>query len=54
MKLPKDWAKRQKFLKIENVDKYFLTLEELHIAELETNCGYIADKRPFRLPVWQK
>ena len=54
VKLPKDWAKRQKFLKIENVDKYFLTLEELHIAELETNCGYIADKRPLRLPVWQK
>ena len=53
VELPKDWAKWKNSLKIENVDKYYLTLEELHTAELKTNCGYIAGKKPIRLPVWQ-
>jgi len=54
VKLPDAWAKWQKALKIENVDKWFLTLADLHTAELETNLGHVADKRPFRLPVWRQ
>ena len=42
----------QNCLKIENVDKFYLTLEELHTVELKDNCGYIADKKPLRLPAW--
>jgi len=53
VKLPESWTRWQNCLKIENVDKFYLTLEELHSAELKTNCGYIEGKKPMRLPVWQ-
>jgi len=52
VKLPESCAQWQNCLKIENVDKFYLTLEELHTPELKANCGYIASKKPIRLPVW--
>lgn len=54
VELPENWSQWQEFLKIENVDKYYLTLGELHTADLKRNRGYIADKRPLRLPSLQR
>ena len=54
VELPENWAQWQEFLKIENVDKYYLPLGELHTADLKGNRGYIADKRPLRLPTLQR
>lgn len=51
VRLPDDWAARKGLLKIPDVDKYYLTLDKLHTAELAANRGYITDKRPLRLPV---
>lgn len=59
IRLPEDWTRRQELIKIADVDKYYLTLAELHTpalslsngADLKTNRGYITDKKPLRLPV---
>ena len=40
--LPDVWQDWQKFLKLPEIDKYYLTLEELHTAELKDNKGFIA------------
>ncbi len=52
LKLPAAWQQKQGWLKIAGVDKYYLTLAELHTDDLKTNRGFIADKRPIRLPTW--
>jgi len=52
VRLPAAWQKWQQHLKLPDIDKYYLTLEELHAAELTGNKGYIAAREPVRLPVW--
>jgi len=52
--LPRAWAQRQDCLKIAGVDKFYLTLEELHTDDLKTNRGFVAGKRPVRLPTWER
>ena len=47
------WQDWQKSLKLPEIDKYYLTLEELHTAELKDNKGLIAAPRPLRLPAWK-
>lgn len=53
VKLPDAWEDRQKLLKLTEIDKYYLTLEELHTAELKDNKGFIEAARPVRLPAWK-
>ncbi len=50
VRLPDAWEKRQKLLKLPDIDKYYLTLEELHNDDLRENRGYIANKNTIRLP----
>lgn len=50
--LPDAWEKGQKLLKLPDIDKYYLTLEELHTADLKDNKGFIAASKPLRLPAW--
>jgi len=52
VRLPNAWQQWQPRLKLPDIDKYFLTLEELHTAELKDNLGFIAGRRPVRLPQW--
>jgi len=52
VRLPAAWQQWQQHLKLLDIDKYYLTLEELHIAELTGNKGYITAREPVRLPVW--
>ena len=51
VRLPEDWPRGQALIRIENVDKYYLTLADLHTEDLKMNRGYITDNRPLRLPV---
>jgi len=51
--LPAAWQKGQDCLKIAGVDKFYLTLDELHTEDLKTNRGFITAKRPIRLPTWE-
>ncbi|HEC04473.1 MAG TPA: hypothetical protein ENI81_13140 [Phycisphaerales bacterium] len=51
--LPDAWRDWEKSLKLPEIDKYYLTLEQLHTAELKDNRGFIAAARPLRLPVWK-
>ena len=50
VRLPDAWAGGQQQIKLPNVDKFYLTLEELHTAELKDNRGFIPARRPVRLP----
>ncbi len=50
VRLPNAWQDWHKSLKLPDVDKYYLTLEELHTAELKEDNGFIAARRPVRLP----
>jgi len=50
VRLPDAWAGGQQQLKLPNIDKYYLTLKELHTAELKDNRGFIPTRRPVRLP----
>ncbi|UCD58406.1 MAG: hypothetical protein JSV16_04620, partial [Candidatus Hydrogenedentota bacterium] len=52
VQLPNAWADGQQHIKLPDIDKYYLTLEELHTAELKNNLGFIASRRPVRLPAW--
>ena len=53
VRLPEAWEGWQESLKLPGIDKYYMTLEELHTAELKDNDGYIAATRPLRLPAWR-
>lgn len=53
VELPPAWQQRQAWLKIANVDKYYLTLAELHTDDLKDNHGFITDTQPLRLPDWK-
>jgi hypothetical protein len=53
VELPRVWQQRQDWLKIANVDKFYLTLAELHTDDLKDNRGFITDTRPLRLPDWK-
>jgi hypothetical protein len=50
--LPNAWQRGQSHLKLPGIDKFYLTLEELHTGDLKDNRGYITGKRPVRLPNW--
>jgi len=50
VKLPDAWEDWQESIKLPDVDKYYLTLEELHTGDLKDNNGFIAASRPLRLP----
>ena len=50
VRLPDAWAGGQQQIKLPNVDKLYLTLEELHTVELKDNRGFIPARRPVRLP----
>ncbi|MEA3225914.1 MAG: hypothetical protein U9Q07_08180 [Planctomycetota bacterium] len=52
IRLPDAWQNWQGSLKLPDIDKYYLTLEELHTAELKNNKGFIAARRSVRLPAW--
>ena len=51
--MPQNWPQHKDCIKIEGVDKFYLTLDELHTGDLEANGGFIVDKRPIRLPNWK-
>ena len=51
--LPDAWEDWKESLKLPDIDKYYLTLEDLHTADLKENKGFIAASRPLRLPVWK-
>jgi hypothetical protein len=51
--LPSAWDQGQHSIRIPGVDKWYLTLDELHVDALKANRGFIADRRPIRLPNWQ-
>jgi hypothetical protein len=51
--MPEEWPQRQDCIRIPGVDKWYLTLEELHTDDLRDNRGFIADRRPVRLPNWE-
>ena len=53
VKLPNAWEDWKKSIKLPDIDKYYLTLEELHNDDLRENRGYIADKNAIRLPNWK-
>jgi hypothetical protein len=53
VRLPEEWEDGQESLKLPDIDKYYLTLEELHTGELKDNNGFIAASRPLRLPAWK-
>lgn len=53
VRLPEVWKDWQNALKLPNIDKYYLTLEELHTVELTKNKGFVAGPRPLRLPTWK-
>lgn len=50
--LPNAWQRGQSHLKLPGIDKFYLTLEELHTGDLKDNRGYITGKRAIRLPRW--
>ncbi|MCP4256618.1 MAG: hypothetical protein GY774_03715 [Planctomycetes bacterium] len=52
VRLPDAWQTWQQHLKLPDIDKYYLTLEELHTPELKNNDGFIAARRPLWLPTW--
>jgi hypothetical protein len=47
------WEKGQNYVKIAGVDKFYLTVSELHTDDLKDNRGFITDTRPLRLPDWR-
>jgi hypothetical protein len=53
VKLPGAWESARDLLKLPGIDKFYLTLDEFHTDDLRNNHGYIAGKRPIRLPTWQ-
>ena len=53
VRLPEAWEEGQESLKLPGIDKYYLTLEELHATELKDNNGFISAPRPLRLPAWK-
>lgn len=52
VRLPNAWEDGQRHIKLPDIDKYYLTLEELHTPEPKDNLGFIASRRPVRLPTW--
>jgi hypothetical protein len=50
VQLPEQWHQKEELLKLAGIDKFYLTLEELHTADLKNNRGYITDKMTIRLP----
>ena len=53
VRLPEAWEEGQESLKLPGIDKYYLTLEQLHTTELKDNNGFISAPRPLRLPAWK-
>lgn len=45
VRLPDTWTEWQELIKLPDIDKYYLTLEELHTAELKANKGFIPSRR---------
>ena len=45
VRLPDAWADSRRHIKLPDIDKYYLTLEELHTSELKDNKGFIASRR---------
>jgi len=45
VRLPNAWTDGQALIKRPDIDKYYLTLEELHTPELQDNKGFIASRR---------
>ena len=45
VRLPDEWTDGRELFKLPDIDKYYLTLEELHTAELKNNKGFIASRR---------
>lgn len=50
--MPQEWPGAKACIRIAGVDKFYLTLDELHTGDLEGNRGFILSKRPIRLPHW--
>jgi hypothetical protein len=53
VKLPDAWDDWKESIKLPDIDKYYLTLEELHTGDLKDNNGFIAAPRPLRVPAWK-
>lgn len=53
VRLPDAWDDWRESVKLPEIDKYYLTLEELHTGELTANNGFIAAPKPLRLPAWK-
>lgn len=53
VRLPEAWEDWQESVKLPGIDKYYLTLGELHTGELKNNNGFIAAPKPLRLPAWK-
>ena len=51
VRLPEKWSRGQEFIRMPGIDKYYLTLADLHTEDLKMNRGYITGNRPLRLPV---
>jgi hypothetical protein len=52
VRLPEDWRRGREHVRLPDIDKLYLTLDELHTGDLKNHRGYIAGKRPIRLPNW--
>jgi hypothetical protein len=52
VELPAAWERQKDCILIPGVDKFYLTLDELHTGDLKDNRGYVTGKRPVRLPTW--
>jgi hypothetical protein len=53
VRLPDAWQNSRLRIKIPDIDKYYLTLDEMHTEELKDNLGFISARRPIRLPNWK-
>jgi hypothetical protein len=53
VRLPDQWQSWKQHLKLPDIDKFYLTQEELHTPELKNNKGFIAGRRPLWLPTWR-
>jgi len=50
--LPDAWEKSKGMLKLAGIDKYYLTLERLHVGDLTDNFGLVGSEKPLRLPAF--
>jgi hypothetical protein len=50
VQLPQWWRQNEALVKLAGIDKFYLTLKELHTDDLKNNRGFIADRNTVRLP----